>query len=107
MSLQPCERALAAEEREDRKDETPTRREVLGRAVDDAVQDPPAVDATVVGRRDGVAALAAGRRRHLGRVRADQVEPLAADRRVTIAEPGVPPPAIQRRGAAEGLGPLG
>src|SRR3989454_2955841 len=103
MSLQPCERALAAEEREDRKDETPTRREVLERAVDDAVQDPPAVDATVVGRRDGVAALAAGRRGHLWRGRADQVEPLPPDPRGTIPQPGVHPPPVPRRGAPGGL----
>src|SRR5262247_1046253 len=51
----PGERGLRPEEREDREDQPAPRHEVPRRARDHAIEELPAVGATVVGRRRGVA----------------------------------------------------
>src|SRR6266403_2697678 len=89
------ERGLPAEKAEDREGEPAARLEVGAGARDHAVEDLPAVDAAVVGGGDWIVAVAPGRRRHLGRVRADEVEALARDGRVAVAEPRVDRDAVQ------------
>ena len=84
--VEPGERRLDAEEAEEREHEPAARREVRGSARDHPVEQGPAVRAAVVGRRRRVGALAIGRRGHLGRARADQVEDAPAHRREAVAQ---------------------
>src|SRR5207302_1654128 len=85
-----------AEKAEDREGEPTARLEVGAGAPDHAVEDLPAVDAAVVGGGERIVAVAPGRRRHLGRVRADEVEALAGDGCVAVAEPRVDRDAVVR-----------
>ena len=86
-----AERGLDAEEPEEREDEPAARPEVRGRARDHPVEQAPAVAAPVVGGGHRVGPLAVGRRRHLGRAGADQVEREPAHRLEAVAEPDVDP----------------
>jgi hypothetical protein len=69
---------------------------VLGRAGDDPIEQRPAIDAAVVGRRLSVFAIGTRRRRHLRRVAAHEIEPLAGDRGVAVAQPRIDRDAVQR-----------
>src|SRR5213593_2642 len=93
--LELGERGLSAKEGEDREDESAAGLEVGRRALDHAVEDLPAVHAAVVCRGLGIRPRVPAWCGHLRRVRADQVEPLARDGRVAVAEPRVHAHAVQ------------
>src|SRR5689334_709467 len=81
------ESGLESEKIEDRKHEAPPRSEVPRGAGDDAVEQRPTVEATVVRRGLRILAIGARRVRHLRRVGADEIEALACDRRIAVAQP--------------------
>jgi hypothetical protein len=86
---QPRLRALDAEKAEQREEEASAGRQMRGRLTDQSIQQRPAVGAAVVGGGLRVVAVAAGRCRHLGRARADQIEAEPRHGRVAVAEPHV------------------
>src|SRR5262249_27103424 len=101
--LELREGGLLAEEREEREDEPPPRPQMAVGALDHAVQRLPAVDAAVVGARGRVAPRAVRGRRHLRRVRADEIEALARDGRVTVADSRVDNHAVEARVGSDRL----
>src|SRR5438477_1590445 len=101
------DRGLRPEEREDREDQPAARMEMARGARDHPIEQLPAVGAAVVGERGRVAPRASRRRGHLRRVRADQIEALAVDGGIAVAEPRVDGDAVERRVDAHHLDGLG
>jgi hypothetical protein len=88
---------LHAQEREEAEHEPPAGHQVLPRLADEPVEQRPAVGAAVVRGCLGVVAVPAGRRRHLGRAGADQVEARFPHGREAIAQADVDPHRVARR----------
>jgi len=102
-----CVSRASTEEVEDREQETAAGRQVLRRAGDDAIEQRPAIGTAVVRGRLRILAVGAGRRRHLRRVAADDVEALTGHRRVAVAESRVDDHAVERGIRAHGGHRLG
>ena len=83
---QPGLGAFDAEKAKQGEEEPAARPEMRGGLADQAVEQGPAIGAAIVGGGLGVVALAAGRRRHLRRARAHEIEAQARHRREAVAE---------------------
>src|SRR5204862_7875873 len=94
-------RGLEAEELEDAEDEATVAFEMCRGSVDHAIEERPSVGAPVVGRGLGVVPVAPGRRRHLRRIRADEIEALVAAGIPAVAEARVDGDAVERGGDAD------
>src|SRR5882672_2472689 len=84
--LQLRVRGLEPEELEDAEYEAAAGLEMRRRVSDHAIEERPAVRPAVVRRRLRIVTIAAGWRRHLRRIRADDVEALARDGRPPVTE---------------------